>query len=195
MLLKTLKNTRHGSLPGNGYGGVITAIEHPSPGSFNMRYLHGLSKHGLYRKWIEIRKRCYDPKSVSYKYYGANGITVCDEWRYDFKAFYDYVMLLPNAMKPGFSIDRIRNNEGYKPNNIRWADRHTQNTNQRKRKNKTGYTGVYKNGKQYCASIRINWKSIFIGNYHTAKEAAEGRDKYIIDNNLTEYYNSLNFKS
>ena len=35
-MLLTLKNTRQGSLPGNGCGGFITAIKHPSPGSFIM---------------------------------------------------------------------------------------------------------------------------------------------------------------
>lgn len=28
----------------------------------------------------EMMKRCYNKKSVMYSYYGAKGITVCQEW-------------------------------------------------------------------------------------------------------------------
>lgn len=34
--------------------------------------------HSLYSKWIGIRRRCNDPKSTSYQYYGGRGIFVCE---------------------------------------------------------------------------------------------------------------------
>jgi len=36
----------------------------------------------------------------------------------------------------GLSLDRIDNNRGYEPNNMRWADAITQRRNQRSRKRK-----------------------------------------------------------
>lgn len=31
-------------------------------------------------RWENILDRCYNPNNSSYSYYGANGVTVCDEW-------------------------------------------------------------------------------------------------------------------
>jgi hypothetical protein len=28
-----------------------------------------------------MKNRCYNPKSVNYKWYGAKGITVCERWK------------------------------------------------------------------------------------------------------------------
>ena len=156
---------------------------------------HGLSLHPLYKTWIATIQRCYNQKDSNYKHYGGRGICVCDEWRNDPKAYFDYVMSLPNAMCPGLSLDRIRNNEGYKPGNLRWADQHTQAVNQRIRSNNTsGYTGVYlyKNIGKWNARIFVRGKNINCGYFETKEEAAIARDQYIINNQLIEY--SLNLK-
>lgn len=31
---------------------------------------HGYSKTRLYKIWIDMKKRCYNPSSTGYKYYG-----------------------------------------------------------------------------------------------------------------------------
>ena len=41
---------------------------------------HNLTNHPYYRRWQQMKRRCYDKKDISYKYYGSRGITVCDEW-------------------------------------------------------------------------------------------------------------------
>jgi len=50
---------------------------------------HGLKSHKTYKLWLNMKERCYNDKKSNYKYYGGRGIIVCDEWRNDFKAFYD----------------------------------------------------------------------------------------------------------
>ena len=40
----------------------------------------------LYKVWISMRKRCNNPKDKSYKYYGALGVRVCEEWN-SYQAF------------------------------------------------------------------------------------------------------------
>ena len=57
----------------------------------------------------------------------------------DFEKFYEDVGDIPfeNA-----ELDRIDNNKGYEPDNVRWVDHKTNSNNRRKYKNKTGYTGV-----------------------------------------------------
>lgn len=65
---------------------------------------HGLSKHPLYRIWKGIKDRCYLPSNTSYHRYGEKGVIVCDEWKGDFEAFYEWAML--NGWQPGMQIDK-----------------------------------------------------------------------------------------
>ena len=158
----------------------------------NMSRKHGLRSHKLYVTWSSIKARCYNKKDPAYKDYGSRGITICDEWRNNPKAFIEYALALPNAMKQELTIDRIRNNEGYKPGNLRWTDGHTQAVNQRAQKNnKSGFKGIYhvksNVNKRWYAYIGVNGKKKSLGYYHTIKEALEARNQYIIDNNLPEY--------
>lgn len=47
---------------------------------------HGLSKSKFYGRWVALFDRCYNPKHISYKNYGARGVIVCKRWE-DFKNF------------------------------------------------------------------------------------------------------------
>lgn len=87
---------------------------------------NGLVNHPLYSVWHNIKRRCLNPDDPAYHRYGGRGITICDEWKYSFEAFYAYCLELYN---PELSIDRIDNNGNYEPGNIRWADRQTQLAN------------------------------------------------------------------
>lgn len=82
----------------------------------------------LYPIWINMLQRCYNPKSQSYRYYGARGISVCEEWRHSFKSFHDYMMPRPTAKH---SIDRVDNDSNYEPGNVRWATSNVQLRNRR----------------------------------------------------------------
>ena len=81
----------------------------------------------LYRIWKNMRNRCYDPQNNRYYRYGGRGITVCEEWLHDFKAFYDWAMA--NGYQDDLSIDRIDNDKGYSPDNCRWETAKEQNRN------------------------------------------------------------------
>ncbi|KKL49206.1 hypothetical protein LCGC14_2317830 [marine sediment metagenome] len=82
---------------------------------------HGMTHHKLFSKWTMIKERCHSPQSTHWKFYGGRGIYVCNEWRNDFMAFYNHVTVLPHYGEEGYSIDRLNNNKGYEPGNIRWA--------------------------------------------------------------------------
>ena len=147
-------------------------------------------EYRLYGVWNNMRNRCYNSKLSGFKNYGGRGITVCDEWKNDLTAFIDYVTQLPHYSEPSMTLDRERNNEGYKPGNMRWTTRHIQNTNSRRRKDNTsGYAGVSYNKvmRGWRSGIKINRKRIDLGHYDTPQEAAQARNQYIIKNNLTEY--------
>lgn len=83
----------------------------------------------LRRIWQDMKARCYNPSSDSFENYGGRGITVCREWKNDFTAF--AVWAIKHGYKQGLSIDRIDNDEGYKPSNCRWATPKQQANNKR----------------------------------------------------------------
>lgn len=93
---------------------------------------HGESVHGgqspEYRIWHGMIQRCHNKNDQAYPGYGGRGITVCEEWRSSYVAFLAYIGRRPS---PSHSIDRIDNNAGYHPGNVRWATKQEQARNTR----------------------------------------------------------------
>lgn len=88
---------------------------------------HGMEGSTEYRIWVDMRRRCHDERRPDFKNYGARGITVCDEWRESFEAFYRDMGPRPE----GHTLDRLQNAGPYNKRNCVWAPRKKQERNKR----------------------------------------------------------------
>lgn len=94
---------------------------------------HGDARRGkitsLYRIYHLMKGRCNNPNKPDYKWYGAKGIRVCEEWSKSYLCFKEWA--LANGYKEGLTIDRIDSDGNYEPNNCRWVDMVVQNNNKK----------------------------------------------------------------
>lgn len=94
------------------------------------RILHGLSHTAEYRAWLGMHDRCRSGHKCHSDYYDR-GIAVCAEWSgHDgLRRFVEHIGRKPTD---DHSVDRVDNNRGYEPGNVRWATRSEQVKNRRK---------------------------------------------------------------
>lgn len=97
-------------------------------GEAHPRFVHGLSNTSEHGIWSSAKQRCFNPKHEEYENYGARGIIMCPEWRSSFVAFFEYIGPRPS---PNHTLDRIKNERGYVPGNVRWALSEVQQRNKR----------------------------------------------------------------
>lgn len=88
-------------------------------------------EYWLTKYYRQIRFRTENKSSNSYKNYGGRGIKMCDEWRKSYEVFAKYIEKNLGERPEGASIDRIDNDKGYEPGNIRWATSELQGQNRR----------------------------------------------------------------
>ena len=90
---------------------------------------HGACNTRLYRIHSMMKNRCRNPKDRHWKWYGAKGISICDEWM-QFEPFREWA--LSNGYAENLVIDRKDSSNGYSPDNCQWI---TQSENATKANN------------------------------------------------------------
>lgn len=88
---------------------------------------HGHKGERIYNIWCGMKRRCYNMRDVDYGLYGANGISVCDEWLHDFQRFYEWA--IANGYRDDLFIERKNGKGNYEPSNCCWATIIEQNNN------------------------------------------------------------------
>lgn len=91
-----------------------------------LNWKHGMNDTPEHASWMQMIRRCRDPKHIDYKDYGGRGITVCPEW-IEFANFYRDMGKRP----VGMSIERLNVNGDYCKANCVWATDEQQQNNRR----------------------------------------------------------------
>lgn len=133
--------------------------------------------------WRGMIDRCYNSNNPNYIYYGAIGITVCDEWlcceRFikDIPLIhgYDESLFRQGLIELDKDISHGHNNAQYNLANCKFVSRqinHNEMMQRRKQHTSSKYTGVtrLKDGKWQC-SISHHSKNIYVGRYNTEEQA------------------------
>jgi len=80
-----------------------------------------------------MKTRCTSTTRTDAKHYRLRGISYFPEWE-----LFENFLRDMGERPAGMSLDRINNNEGYEPNNCRWATVSQQRKNRRFPKRKEG---------------------------------------------------------
>ena len=129
------------------------------------------------KRLIRIRglmiQRCYNEKTNNFKNYGGRGIKVYQEWIDKPWIFYEWA--LTHGYANTLTLDRIDNDDDYKPENCRWVSSYVQANNKRTSK-KHEYKGEYKTLRDWANELNVDYQKLFNRVYNsgfTIKEALE----------------------
>jgi hypothetical protein len=79
---------------------------------------HGMSGSKEHWAWMHMKKRCQSQDPKIKRSYTDRGIKVAPIFKKSFTAFYREIGPAPG---PEYTVDRIDNDKGYDPGNLRWA--------------------------------------------------------------------------
>lgn len=100
---------------------IVKKIKELNLKQFKYKTTHNLSKNKYYILWKNVRSRCYNKKDICYNTYGGRGIYMYQDWINNPLLFINYIKETLGEKPKNYSLDRIDNNEGYIPNNLKWS--------------------------------------------------------------------------
>ena len=120
---------------------------------------HGDTGTRLHSIWKSMKYRCLTPNWKPYKFYGARGITVCEEWKNSYLTFKKWAV--DNGYKEDLELERVDVNGNYEPSNCKWINHHEQTLNRRD----TLYLKFIDTGEtfklyDFCTNEHINYNTV-----------------------------------
>lgn len=113
--------------------------------------------HRIGRIFNGMKRRCYNSTDKNYRWYGAKGVTICNEWLEYPPAF--ELWALANGYTDELTIDRIHADDGYCPSNCRWIA-HSENARIAGKVNWIECDGCVLTGKQWAEKLGIGPNTI-----------------------------------
>lgn len=111
----------------------------------------------LAKIFLGMKKRCYKSSDKSYRWYGAKGIKICDEWLNNPKLFEDWAFA--SGYSDGLTIDRIKEDLDYCPENCRWITA-SKNSKYKSTTRMITVCGISKTGREWSDFIGIGTNTI-----------------------------------
>lgn len=129
-----------------------------------------------------MKQRCYDKNEKSYRWYGAKGIKICDEWIDNPKMFEEWS--IQNGYNDDLTIDRIDEDKDYSPDNCRWITG-LENTKYKSTTSLINVNGEKHSGKDWARilGLGINIINNYIRKYGV-DNTAEFIKRYMANPNL-----------
>lgn len=118
---------------------------------------HGMKGTKEYATWTGIKNRCRNKNNKDFDRYGGRGIDICDEWFSSFESFFGHVGKAPTK---SHQIDRVKNDVGYVPGNIRWATSLQQSQNRRNSKRWTVKGIIFEGISEAASHFKVSKNTI-----------------------------------
>lgn len=120
-----------------------------------------------------MKDRCYNQNDKSYRWYGAKGIKICDEWMDNYKLFEDWAV--NNGYADNLTIDRINEDQDYSPDNCRWITAEA-NTKYKSTTSLINVDGVIHTGREWSDVLDLGTNVI---NKYIRKYGLENTKEFI----------------
>lgn len=97
----------------------VTECKHIGINGEIINYETKWANHRIKSIFNTMRRRCYNENERTYRWYGAKGIKICDEWLNNPHLFEEWAM--QNGYEDYLTIDRRDETKDYSPSNCRWV--------------------------------------------------------------------------
>ena len=162
------------------YGGisgpksVTTKCNHLRANGDYIHYGHIWTNKRLGYIFRGMITRCYNESDDSYRWYGAKGIKICQQWLDDPKSFETWAV--NNGYGNNLTIDRIESDKDYCPENCRWLPLE-ENTRRAGKVNWITVNDITLTGRQWAQKLGLGLltidKYIRVYGLETTKELIE----------------------
>lgn len=108
----------------------------------------------LFQLWKGMKARCRNKNHKQYHNYGGRGIAVCGRW-----LVFENFLADMGDRPAGMTLDRIDNDQGYAPDNCRWAT-YTDQARNRTNNNYLEFAGRKQTASAWALEVGIKEKTI-----------------------------------